>query len=555
MLKSIHISNYALIDEIDIAFGPGLNVITGETGAGKSIIIGALSLILGARADSRVVRDSGRKSVIEAVFTVAADSPLRQLCAEADIDWDDSPAPRLIARREIAAGGRSRAFINDTPVPLTRLQEVAIHLVDIHSQHQNLLLAQPQFQLDIIDSLAGNAQLLEEYRARYQKLRVALRALKKLRAELQRSRDDEEFIRYQLEQIEALNLRDGEVEELEREREVQSNLSQVKEQLSIALQALSTGEPSALEQVSTARYAAEALDSLLDPADDIPSRLESLRVELQDIADTIADAGQSLDTSGSSLEEIDDRLTAIYDMQRRHKADTFDELMDLRESLRSRLDLLDGADERVAELERAAKRAYALARESAAKLTESRKAQAARLAEELKNRALPLGMKNLQCVVSVNPVDLNATGADAVEFLFSFNKNAPLLPVGRTASGGEISRLMLSVKAIIAEHIQLPSLILDEIDTGVSGDVAARMGAMMLDISSFTQVIAITHLPQVAARGTGHFKVYKEDDESATHTHIRRLSDEERIDELALMLSGDPSNAAARATACELMSK
>lgn len=552
MLETLHISNYALIDTVDIRFYPGLDIITGETGAGKSIMLGALSLLLGARADTKAVRSADRKSVIEAVFTVDSYPQLSRVCAEADIDWDPQ---RCILRREIAPNGRSRAFVNDSPVPLTRLQEIALHLIDIHSQHNNQLLAQPAFQLQVVDTLAGNADRLREYGRRFEAFRQAVRQLKKAKARLERVRDDEEFTRYQLQQLDEARLQSGELEQLEKDREVLGNLTAVKSDLYDALQALSDGSANAIALVDSAAEACGRLGAALDESDDIPARLAAIRIELADIAATLSETDSELSADPRELEAAEERIDTLYSLLSRHKADTVDQLIERREELRSRLAALDDSDITIADLEREARRALALARESAAEITAARREAAEAFAATLREKAMPLGMKNLQVEVRVEPADISATGMDRVEFMFAFNKNQPLMPVGGAASGGEISRLMLCIKAIIADRMSLPSIIFDEIDTGVSGEVASRIGEMMAQISRSLQVIAITHLPQVAARGGHHFKVFKEDDETSTHTRIAELDPAARVDELALMLGGESSAEAARANAVALLSR
>lgn len=550
MLESLHISNYALIDNIDIDFAPGLNIITGETGAGKSIMLGALSLLLGARADMKTVRNAATKTVIEAVFGVNEYPSLKTYCEQNDIEWDDA---RCIIRREISPSGRSRAFVNDSPVPLAQLEGVALQLIDIHSQHQNQLLARSEFQLQVIDTLAGNEERLRRYHSLYAAFREALVKLKKAKARIERTRDDEDFTRFQLEQLDELDLTEGEMEELERDREVMTNLTDIKSALYTALQALSDGNKNALGLIDDAAGACEDLDSVLDEEDNIPARLENISIELRDIAETLSAIDSDLHADPAELEATEARIEAIYSMQQKHKVDSVEALIDLREKLRKRLDALDNSEDTLAALEKDARRALALARESAAEISTHRKAAAESFARELAELAMPLGMKNLRVEARVEPADISATGTDKVQFMFAFNKNQPLMPVGGVASGGEISRLMLCLKAIIARSICLPTIIFDEIDTGVSGDVAARIGAMMQQMGTTIQVITITHLPQVAARGTSHFKVYKEDDESSTHTRVSRLDPEQRVGELALMLSGNPDDDAARATAKKLL--
>ena len=550
MLESLHISNYALIDRIDIAFHPGFNVITGETGAGKSIILGALSLILGGRADTRVVSDPTRRSVIEAVFTVDGYDELKAYCRDADIEWDDE---RCILRREIAPAGRSRAFINDSPVPLSKLQGVAMRLIDIHSQHQNQLLSTAEFQLMVIDTLAGNKDKLAVYTTRYNALRDAIRRLKAARIRVEKNREDEEFTRYQLEQLEDLALQPGEQEELENEKEILNNLSSIKESLGRAISALSYDDTNAVDLLGIASDACDSLEDVLPKDDDIPGRLESARIDIADIASTLEDIDGQLAADPSRLDAIDDRLNTIYTLCHKHHLENGDELIALRETLSKKLEDLDNSGEILADLEKEARRAKALARETALEISESRKKEAALFAENLRKAATPLGMKNLRVEVEVAPADMNPTGIDAVRFMVAFNKNQPLMPVGDTASGGEISRLMLSIKTIIASRMSLPSIIFDEIDTGVSGDVANRMALMMREIAKSIQVTTITHLPQVASKGDTQYKVYKEDDDQATHTRIRQLTPEERIDAVAEMLGGSEVDEAARQAAISLL--
>lgn len=552
MLESLHISNYALIDLIDIDFHPGFNVITGETGAGKSIILGALSLLLGARADTRVVTDPETKSVIEAVFSVKDYPLLKEFCLQEDIEWDDD---RCILRREISPAGRSRAFVNDSPVPLAKLREVSLHLIDIHSQHQNQLLSTPAFQLDVIDTLAGNSIRLKAYQVRFNALREAIKRLKTARARIERSREDEEFTRYQLEQIEELGLQRGEQAELERERDVMTNLASIKEALAKAMGALDGDNGGALRLVDKAIEACNELGDLLDASDAIPERLESAKIELADIASTFCVLDESLGADPAALASIEERLGAIYSLCHKHHVADADGLIDLRDSLREKLRALDSSDETIEELERDARRAKALAREAAQEISNARKEEAERFGRRLTEIAMPLGMKNLRCEISVTPADMTATGCDNVEFMVAFNKNQPLMPVGATASGGEISRLMLSIKSIIASRMQLPSIIFDEIDTGVSGDVANRMGQMMKDISENIQVTTITHLPQVASKGAHQYRVYKEDDEQSTHTRISLLSDEERVRSIAAMLGGADIDETAIAAARSLLAQ
>ena len=550
MLESLHISNYALIDRIDILFHEGFNVITGETGAGKSIILGALSLILGGRADSRVVADPSSKSIIEAVFTVDGYDALKDYCLQTDIEWDDE---RCILRREVAPAGRSRAFVNDSPVPLSKLQAVAMRLIDIHSQHQNQLLATPEFQLMVIDTLAGNEHRLKEYSSRYNSLRDAVRRLKAMRQRVENSKEDEEFTRYHLEQLEELALSQGEQEELENEREVLTNLTAIKNALDRAIASLTGDDTNAVDLIDTAIDACDELDGVLSEEDDVPSRLESAKIEISDIASSLENVNERLAADPGRLEAVEERLNSIYSLCHKHHLNNGDELLILRDNLRAKLRELDNSDDMVAELEKEARRAKALAKETAVEISNSRKEEAKKFSAHLRDTAMPLGMKNLQVDVVVDPADMGPTGIDSVQFMVAFNKNQNLMPVGATASGGEISRLMLSIKTIIASRMSLPSILFDEIDTGVSGDVANRMALMMREISKSIQVTTITHLPQVAAKGDTQYRVYKEDDDHATHTRIIQLTPEQRVNAIAEMLGGATVDDAARQAAISLL--
>lgn len=550
MIQTLHISNYALIDSIDITLHEGLNILTGETGAGKSIILGALGLLLGGRADSKAVRQHDVKSVIEASLSVAGYSQLEEFCKSNDIDWD---ADTIILRREIAPNGRSRAFINDCPVNLSTLQEAALQLIDIHSQHQNLLLASPPYQLRVIDCLAGNKEKLAQLATAYNNYRHAVRRYKQERRIIEQSKEDEEFLRFQYQRLKEADLTPGELEELEHERELLINMGDVKRSLGTAITALTDGEENAEQLVKRALDETGELSDLIEEADSIAERLQAVRVELQDISATFADYDRDLNDDPGRLDAVEERLNQLYDLQRRYKADTVEELIAQRDELKKRLKGIAISGDTLQNLEIAAKRAKKDALEIAGEISKTRHEEAERFSKLLKERALPLGMKNLQVEITVRDTELTITGIDQVEFLFAFNKNQPLLPVGNTASGGEISRLMLSIKSIVADKMQLPSIIFDEVDTGVSGDVADKMGELMRQISGNIQVVAITHLPQVASKGQSHFKVFKEDTDRSTVTRICELTPEQRVTELAVMLSGSEVNAAALENAKALL--
>lgn len=551
MLNSLHISNYALIDNIDIRFHAGLNIITGETGGGKSIILGALSLLLGERADLRSIGNSERKSVIEAEFDIKDNLALRNYCRENDIEADDDV---MIMRREISPTGRSRSFINDTPVRLEDMKEVGLRLVDIHSQHQNQLLSSPDFQLRIIDSLADNGKSLNEFSELYSSYKTALHKLKATKSAIAKDRENADFMQFQLQRLDELDLQPGEADTLEAEREQIAEAADARERFNEVLIALSAGETNALSLLSDATGALENILVHLPGEAEVKERLDNMMTELADIADTIEEAASAFPSDLSSdLEAIERRLRRIEDVKDRQGVASADELIQVRTRLQSRLQRLEESEGILKELEQEARKAKKLAVEQAARITAARKRAAEEFAAVLRETAMPLGMKNLVCEIAVEPTDMSATGADNIEFRFAFNKNQVPVAVGSVASGGEISRMMLSIKSIIAHRMSLPTVIFDEVDTGVSGDVADRMGRMMRDIGENIQVITITHLPQVAAKGEHHFKVFKHDTDTSTVTHIKELSRAERTDELALMLSGDSTNPASRAAAEELL--
>lgn len=550
MLRSLQISNYALIENLNLDFESGFNIITGETGAGKSIMLGALSLILGERAETKALRNPAAKAIVEARFTAPWQSDLVQYCKENDIEWFDD---ECIIRREIAPNGRSRAFVNDSPVTLDHLQNIAVHLIDLHSQHQNRLLSSASFQFGIIDSIAGDSALLEEYAANYQRYRKTLRRYHETRRQIQQALADQEYMRFQLAQLEELNPQPDEHAQLERQRDLLANISEVKEHIVSALDTLSDGDTNALRLLDACARHVEELANVLGEAESLPQRLETVRIELQDIAETLSAFDSDLAADPDELEATEQRLNLMYELEHRHGVDSADGLIEVRKKLAARLKQIDNSTDTLKDLENEARQAKAAARATARQLTEQRRAAAEQFAGLLTDTASPLGMKNLQVQIAVDPAELGPNGADSIEFRFAFNKNQTPIPVGSGASGGEISRLMLSIKSIIASRIQLPTIIFDEIDTGVSGKVANQMGQMMADISQNIQVLAITHLPQVAAKGNAHYKVYKFDDEQATHTSVSKLSEEERIDELAQMLSGSAVDDTARAAARSLM--
>lgn len=552
MIESLHISNYALITKLDICFKSGFNIITGETGAGKSIMLGALSLLLGARADIRAVRDTNKKSVIEAIFSLDNGSHVPDILLANDIDDFNG---QCILRRELASEGRSRAFINDSPVTITLLRQVAMLLIDIHSQHQNLLIADRTYQLSIIDNLADNVTLRSKYKQAYEEYKKVLKQYTETRELIRRNQADLEYISFQLEQLNEMNIQPHEQENLEHERELLANASVIKQHIDGAIIPLSEGDNDALSQLMDAINNCRLLSDVLPDAQSLVERLESARIEIQDITDSLREYGSDLQADPARLDEVESRLSSLYSLEMKHHVETSDDLILLRDQLAQQLHALENSDDVLADLERKARVAKRNALQLATELSNTRRSQAIEFANELRLRAMPLGMNNLRCEISLSQGKLNADGIDTIDFLFAFNKNQPLMPVGATASGGEISRLMLTIKSIVAEKMSLPSIVFDEVDTGVSGDVANRMAQMMAVIAKHIQVITITHLPQVAARGNAHFKVYKEDDDNSTTTQIRILDENERVAELALMLSGHSDDETSLAAARSLIAK
>lgn len=548
MLQQLSISNYALIDQLDISFGNGLSIITGETGAGKSIVIGALSLILGQRADTKVIRDESKKTVVEATFDVES-YDLSGFFEENDIDF----APECIVRREIMPNGRTRAFVNDTPVTLSLLGELSQKLIDIHSQHSNALLLRPSYQLSVIDSLAGNKDLLARYKEVYNLLVQARRIYEQEKEKIEKDKQDEEYIRFQLNQLTEANLEIGEEETLEKKKRKIENLALLQNNLSETCRILNDGDRSVLEMLSDAEKLVAVLESVYENASEIRDRVESASIELKDIADTVRQELSEMDGDIGELEMIDERLSLIYTLQQKFKVHSVEDLLALKQDMEQRVSAIDHSEEKLddmmLQIEALEKNANALADS----LSRARKSTAVSFMENLKEKARDLGLKNFNGAIAFERVDFSATGRDKIRFEVSFNVNRQLLPIEETASGGEMSRLMLCIKSLIATKMQLPTIIFDEIDTGVSGEIANKIGVMMKDISSSIQVVTITHLPQVAALGDRHYKVYKQDTEKETVTRMKELDAESRILEIAGMLSGSQVDSAAIENAKSLM--
>ena len=562
MLRRLGIRNYALIEGVDVEFGPGMTVITGETGSGKSIMLGALSLLTGGRADSRVV--AGGKSRIEATFE-DVDPEMRRLFEERGIEWvayDDADETgtrnEVTIRREIAAEGRSKIYINDTPVTLATLAAIGPKLVYIHSQHANAGLSDEAEQLHVVDVFSGTIPQLEDYRRDFRRFAALRRDIDRVKERNAKNRENEEFLRFQCGQLDALKPKKGELTEIEKRYEVLSDADEIKQRLA-SLAALSgSGDRGMLGDVAEARGIVDKIDFSLFGRDvedqDIPARMEVMETEIRDIADAIDDMYSGLDTNPAALERLSSRMQAYYAAVKHFKVKEADELADLHIKLKQELGELTGDGGELPELERQAREMARVLKEKAGMLTRMRQEGARLLGDEIYAAARTLGLPNLKFEVRVSPAKLTSTGGDRVEFLCAFNRNATLQPVGDTASGGEMSRLMLSLKAVVARRMNMPTIVFDEVDTGVSGEIAEQMGLMMRRMGDDIQVMAITHLPQVAAQGVEHFKVYKRDEGERTVTHVEKLDHEARVSEIAAMISGSEVTEAARENARALLS-
>jgi len=535
MLRSLYIQNYALIEKLDIGFDSGFSVITGETGAGKSIILGAIGLLLGQRADVKSIRKGASKCIIEARFDVSAYG-MQPFFEANELEYEDE----CILRRELYASGKSRAFINDTPASLAQMKELGELLIDVHSQHQNLLLNKEGFQLNVLDLLAHDDAELAAYQKLYNDWRQARQDLEALVARAEQSRADEDYIRFQLEQLEEANLTDGEQEELEQEAEMLTHAEDIKAGLYRAGQALNADEGSVLEALKDCQNTMMGLRSVFAPAGELADRLDSVYIELKDISQEVADKEEEVEFNSARLDEVNARLNLIYSLQQKHRVDTVKALLSLQENYALQLSAITSSDENIAHLEAQVKELFSQVIAQAQVLTEARTRAAREVERQMAARLVPLGMPNVRFQVEMGVrKEPGMHGADTVNFLFSANKNGVLQNISSVASGGEIARVMLSVKAMIAGAVKLPTIVFDEIDTGVSGEIADRMADIMQEMGdNDRQVISITHLPQIAARGRAHYKVYKEDNEVETNSHIRRLTDDERVEELAHMLSG-----------------
>ena len=536
MLQSIHIQNYALIESLDIDFHSGFSVITGETGAGKSIILGAIGLLVGQRADIKAIRTGATKCIVEAKFNISS-YHLEEFFEEHDLEYEDG---ECILRRELLASGKSRAFINDTPASLAQMKAIGEKLIDVHSQHQNLLLNHEDFQMSVLDILAHDETELEEYKSLYKEYKQTSRELAALIEQAEKSRQDEDYIRFQVEQLETANLQDGEQEKLEQEAEILSHAEDIKASLYKIDQLMESDEMNLLAVTKECMQTLQSIARVYAPAEEWVNRLESCYIELKDLAQEAANACEEVEFNPARLDFVNERLNLIYSLQQKHRASTVEELIALAGNLRTQLDAITSSDDRINELTRRKDELYNKVKTSARLLTNVRTIAAKDIEKQMQAYLVPLGMPNVRFAVQLTPrKEADASGMDSVSFLFSANKNGTLQDVASIASGGEIARVMLSLKAMIAGAVQLPTIIFDEIDTGVSGSIAEKMALIMQEMGKADrQVISITHLPQIAARGAHHYKVYKEDTDTGTNSHIRPLDHTERINEIAHMLSG-----------------
>ena len=552
MLTHLHIENYALIRHLDIDFRAGFSVITGQTGAGKSILLGALGLLQGNRADAKSIKAGAMKCIIEADFQLSSPA-ITELMETEELDFDGQS---VTLRREITAAGKTRAFVNDTPVALTTLKALAPLLIDIHSQHQNLLLQQSDFQLSVLDSLHTEAALLAEYKDTFVQWGKAKRRLEETLEAQRNSQSDHDYVTFQYDQLCDAKLMPGEQEQLEQEQQTLEHAEDIKSALYEASGIIAADERGTIDQLRRAQRQLDQLSRIFPPAEELAARLDSCYIELRDINDTLEDHLADVEFEPGRLEEVNDRLSLIYELEQKHHVQTVDELIAIRESLAAKLQLAENHDQLIQDLQQEISRQEGRLAKQAAALTAARTAAAARLEQQMVDLLRPMGMPNIRFRADIQPADeFQPTGLDRVQFLFSANQGSPLQPIRQIASGGEIARVMLAIKGILSQHTHMPTIIFDEIDTGVSGSIAECMARTMQQMSALPhrQVISITHLPQIAALGTQHYLVYKEDADDSTLSHIRQLTPDERVEELAHMLSGAVITEAALSNARELL--
>lgn len=552
MLKQLYIRNFTLIDELDIKLYPGFSVITGETGAGKSIILGAIGLLLGNRADSKAIKSGKERCVIEAHFDLSR-YDMKGFFDDNDIDFD---AEDTIIRRELTSAGKSRAFINDTPVPLTKMRELGEQLVDIHSQHQNLLLQKEDFQLNVVDILAQDAEHIKAYQAVYQQYRSALSRLEQLKQELIKNRENEEFMRFQHKELDEAHLEPGELEQLEQESDILNHSEEIKSALYEADHSLSDDEGSILQLLRNACYSISNIREIYPEVAELSDRLDSSYIELKDIAQEISSSLDRIDFDPARLEQLNTRLDQLNTLLQKFHVETVEELIETRDLLAQQLEHIDNGNEDIEILQKEVDQKLIKAMSAAHSLSSLRKKVAKSIETEMKNRLVPLGIPNVRFEIEFAEKPLCRDGADKVSFLFSANRSTPLQPISQVASGGEIARVMLSLKAMISGAVKLPTIIFDEIDTGVSGKIAEKMAEIMTEMGNQNrQVISITHLPQIAAMGSHHYKVMKEETQTGTISQMRELTPAQRVEEIAQMLSGSDISQAALANAKELINK
>ena len=550
MLKHLYIKNFTLIDELDIELYPGFSVITGETGAGKSIILGAIGLLLGQRADSKAIKQGADKCVIEAQFDLSRYG-MEDFFEENDIEYDASDC---IIRRELTAAGKSRAFINDTPVQLSMLKELGERLVDIHSQHQNLLLNKQDFQLNVVDIIAGDEKELAAYQQAFTQYHAAEKELQALQESIEQNRQNADFLQFQCDELSQANLVEGEQEELEQKSETMSHSEEIKSALYEADNALSSEGTGVVVSLKTALSAIRQIEQVLPDAKELVERMDSSYIELKDIAQEISSQMEYVDFDPNELDAINNRLDKLYDLEKKYHVETIEELITKRDELKLQLDCIENSDEALEELQKKLVQLQMQAKKAANTLTKLRTKAAKQIEKEMQTRLVPLGMPNVRFSIQMTEGALGTSGQDQVAFLFSANTSTPLQPISQVASGGEIARVMLSLKAMISGAVKLPTIIFDEIDTGVSGKTAEKMAQIMQEMGQHErQVISITHLPQIAALGSAHYKVEKEETSKGTISKMRQLSPEERIDEIAQMLSGSDISEAAIQNAKQLL--
>ena len=550
MLKSLHISNYALISELDIDFESGLSVITGETGAGKSIILGALSLILGQRADAKSIKIEADKCVIEAEFDISTYSHLNDFFEHNNLDYEGK---YCVIRRELTNSGKSRAFINDTPVGLNIVRDLSLRLIDIHSQHENLLLSNVGYQLDVVDTIAQNSKLLTVYRQTYLTWRNLKSELKKLQDTAEKQASDIDYIQFQFQQLTDANLIENEQTVLEYEQETLSHAEDIKSEL-LKVQQLLEEDHAALPLLKESIISLSHIKAFIPNGTNWYERLESSLIELKDISNEMRSFEERVEFNQARLEWVENRLSELFILQKKYKVTTVDELIEIRDNFDKQLQRIDSYDEELESLKAGLQDCFEQLKKDAFSVTESRLNACKPIEVYLVEQLTKLGMPNIRFQISVFQVDeFTENGNDEVQFLFSANKNRSLQPVTLIASGGEISRLMLAIKSMVAHKADLPTIIFDEIDTGVSGEIANRMGEIMQNMSTDMQVITITHLPQIAAKGKQHYRVYKDESGMQSQTYIQRLNETERLTELAHMLSGKNITDAALLNAKELL--